>query len=197
MQVFLKRLNEIKPYDNNPRNNEEAIKTVANSINNFGFKQPIVVDKKGVIVAGHTRYKAAERLGMQEVPCIVADDLTQNQIKAYRIADNKVAEASQWDNALLLKELDELKELDIDLESTGFSILEIEKLKIDDYDYSEYDNSGKFDDPVGVVSYNIIFNDEAEQYEWQKFLRALKEKYPDYETISERIIIAIQEWMHG
>ncbi|MCR4671975.1 MAG: ParB N-terminal domain-containing protein [Lachnospiraceae bacterium] len=110
-------IDELKPYDKNPRKNDEAVKYVANSIKEFGFKVPIIVDKDNVIVAGHTRYKAAKELGLTEVPCIVADDLTPKQIKAFRLADNKVSEFAQWDFDLLGEELGELE---LDMTEFGF-----------------------------------------------------------------------------
>ena len=113
MQIIEKKIDEIIPYINNPRNNDAAVETVAASIKEFGFKQPIVIDKDGVIVAGHTRHKAAKRLGLATVPCIMADDLTEQHIKAYRLADNKVAELATWDAELLTIELDAITELDM------------------------------------------------------------------------------------
>lgn len=113
MEIILKKLNELKPYDNNPRNNDEAVEYVANSIQEFGFKVPIIIDNDNVIVTGHTRYKASKLLGLDEVPCIVADDLTDEQIKAFRIADNKVSEIADWDKELLAIEMDELMEFDM------------------------------------------------------------------------------------
>lgn len=118
MNIIEKKLGDITPYEKNPRRNEDAVKYVAKSIEKFGFKVPIVIDKNGVIVAGHTRYKAAKNLGLETVPCIVADDLTDEQIKAFRLADNKVSEFSSWDIDLLNEELDEL--LDFDMEDFGF-----------------------------------------------------------------------------
>lgn len=118
MQIINKGLNEIKPYANNPRNNDGAVQYVANSIKEFGFKVPIVIDKNGEIVAGHTRYKAAKKLKLTEVPCIIADDLTEEQVKAFRLADNKVAEAAEWDFELLVSELDDI--IDFDMTDFGF-----------------------------------------------------------------------------
>ena len=120
MQVYTKRMAEIKPYDKNPRKNAEAVRFVAASIEEFGFRQPIVIDKDGVIVAGHTRFEAAKRLKLKEVPCVVADDLTDEQIKAYRLADNKVAEMAGWDFAILGDELDEI--INIDMGAFGFDL---------------------------------------------------------------------------
>ena len=105
MNIVEKKLNDIKPYEKNARKNDDAVKYVAESIKQFGFKVPIVIDKDNVIVAGHTRYKASKELGLDAVPCIVADDLTEEQIKAYRLADNKVSEVSEWDFDLLGEEL--------------------------------------------------------------------------------------------
>lgn len=111
---------DLKPYENNPRLNEDAVDLVAASIEEFGFKQPIVVDKDLIIIAGHTRWKAAQKLGLETVPCIQADDLTPAQVKAYRLADNKVAEAAQWDLDALQFELEELDNMDFDMEPFGF-----------------------------------------------------------------------------
>lgn len=121
-------LNSLIPYVNNPRNNENAVDKVAASIAEFGFKVPIIVDADNVIVAGHTRYLAAKKLGLETVPVIIAADLTEAQIKAFRIADNKVAEYASWDNDLLKIELEALEGLDYDLSETGLTDVEIESL---------------------------------------------------------------------
>lgn len=105
MKVVDKKITEIKEYDKNPRKNDEAVKAVANSIKEFGFKVPIVVDENNVIVCGHTRVKAARLLSMESVPCVIADDLTPEQIKAFRLADNKTAELADWDLPALEEEL--------------------------------------------------------------------------------------------
>lgn len=118
MDIINIALKDLKPYENNPRKNDDAVKYVAESIKEFGFKVPIVIDKNNVIVAGHTRYKAAKKLKMSEVPCIIADDLTDEQIKAFRLADNKVAEKAEWDFDLLNAELDDI--IDLDMELFGF-----------------------------------------------------------------------------
>lgn len=105
MNIIEKPINEVIPYEKNPRINDNAVPAVMKSIEEFGFKVPIVIDKNGTIVTGHTRLKAAKKLGMKTVPCIVADDLTPEQIRAFRLADNKVAEAAEWEQSLLLEEL--------------------------------------------------------------------------------------------
>ena len=128
MKIELRKLSDIKPYPGNPRQNDAAVNAVAASIKEFGFRQPIVVDDEGVIVCGHTRYKAAQKLGLTEVPVHVATDLTPEQIKAYRIADNKTAELATWDYELLPIELSDLQGMGIDLELLGFSQDDLAKL---------------------------------------------------------------------
>jgi DNA modification methylase len=121
MRVTLWEIGRLKPYANNPRENDHAVEAVAASIKEFGFRQPIVVDETGTIVAGHTRYKAALRLGMKEVPVHLAADLTPAQIKAYRLADNKTAELADWNHDRLVEELRELEKSAFGLELLGFS----------------------------------------------------------------------------
>ena len=128
-------INSIKPYEKNPRHNEEAIPYVMNSIKEFGFKNPIIIDKNNVIIAGHTRLESAKRLGMKEVPIIHADDLTEEQVKAFRLADNKVAEKSLWDYTKLDEELDNI--LDIDMSMFDFE--NIEETNLDDF-FEDNDN---------------------------------------------------------
>ena len=120
MEIINKKIDELIPYEKNPRRNDEAVDYVANSIKEFGFKVPIVIDKNNVIVAGHTRLKASKKLKLKEVPCIIADDLTDEQIKAFRLADNKVGEIAEWDIDLLDTELDDI--LNIDMSDFGFDL---------------------------------------------------------------------------
>lgn len=133
MEIVNVKINELKEYEKNPRKNDGAVEYVAESIRQFGFKVPIICDKEKVIVAGHTRYKAAKKLKMATVPCIIADDLTDEQIRAFRLADNKVGEFADWDIDLLGEELSDI--LDIDMEDFGFS-------------FSEQDVEVVEDDPV-------------------------------------------------
>lgn len=121
-------LDKIIEYINNPRNNEAAVDRVAASIAEFGFNVPLVLDKDNVIITGHTRYKAAKKLKLDKVPCIYAEGLTKAQVKAYRIADNKVSEYASWDKDLLAVELERLEEEAYNLELTGFDMDEIEKM---------------------------------------------------------------------
>lgn len=116
MKIILKNINEIIPYENNPRINDGAVDIVASSIKEFGFKVPIIIDKDNIIVAGHTRIKAADKLGLKQIPCIMADDLTPAQIKGLRIADNQTHTFSIWDYPLLNLELDKLKEMEFDFD---------------------------------------------------------------------------------
>lgn len=126
-------IHDIKPYEHNPRINDSAVELVANSIKEFGFKQPIVIDTSLTIVAGHTRWKAANKLGLKEVPCVLADDLTPEQVRAYRLADNKVAEASEWDYDLLD---DELADIDtLDMSAFGFETDQTDTAEALDDDY--------------------------------------------------------------
>ena len=118
MEIIEKSIDELIPYERNPRRNEDAVQYVKASIREFGFKQPIVVDIDNVIVVGHTRYLAAKELGLEKVPVLVASDLTEEQIKAYRLADNKTAEFASWDFELLDSEIDDI--INIDMSDYGF-----------------------------------------------------------------------------
>ena len=119
---------EIKPYDRNPRKNDESIEDLAKIIEDVGFLQPIAVDEDGIILAGHARQKAALHLGLQEVPLVVVTGLTPGQKVAYRIADNRLNERAEWDSGMLALELDRLAELDVDPELSGFHMDEIKDL---------------------------------------------------------------------
>ena len=152
-------INNIKPYKKNPRKNDEAIPYVMESIKQFGFKNPVILDKDNVIVAGHTRIESAKRLGITEIPCIYADDLTDEQIRAFRLADNKVAEIAEWDIDLLDTELDDI--LNIDMSDFGF-----------DLDFEDEFNEEDLEDErqKEKVNVSIVLN-----------------SYKDYEIIKERI----------
>lgn len=128
MRVELRPITSIKPYDNNPRHNDGAVDAVANSIKEFGFRQPVVVDGEGVVIVGHTRLKAAQKLGLTEVPVHVANNLTPAQVKAYRIADNQTATIATWDDGLLAQELAALQGEGFDLSLTGFDGDELQSL---------------------------------------------------------------------
>lgn len=134
MNIIYKKIDEVIPYEKNPRKNDEAVKYVAESIKEFGFKVPIIIDSNNVIIAGHTRLKASKKLGYKEVPCIIADDLTPEQIKAFRLADNKVGEMAEWDLDLLNEELEDI--IDINMEDFGFDLnLDFEDKEVEEDDF--------------------------------------------------------------
>lgn len=181
------KLSDIKPYEKNPRKNNEAVKYVAESIKEFGFKVPIVIDKDNVIIAGHTRYKAAKRLKMKEVPTIIADDLTDEQVKAFRLADNKVAEKSEWDFDLLPLEINDI--LSFDMEDFGFEFIDTEKNKRDTQNKVEgilnlnkatFAGVGKYDIPQLAP---IHENEIGEIKEWIGFNYVLSDKEPQGKAV--------------
>lgn len=137
MEVRNMNIDDIKPYDNNPRDNDKAVESTANSIKEFGWQQPIVVDKDMVIIVGHTRYKAAKKLGYKEVPVVVASNLNKEQVRAYRLADNKTGELAEWDLSLLDEELESI--IDIDMSDYGFNFddTEVDHIDVSDKDLSE------------------------------------------------------------
>ena len=128
MDVKLVDINDIRPYEGNPRMNDEAVEAVAASLKQFGFRQPIVVDEQMVIIVGHTRWKAAKKLGLAKVPVHVAKDLTAEKVKAYRIADNQTNTLADWDYELLPIELKDLQAADFDLSLLGFDADELARL---------------------------------------------------------------------
>ena len=151
MKIETQLIAKIKPYGRNPRVNDSAVDAVAESIRQFGFRQPIVVDTEGVIVCGHTRWKAAKKLGLTKVPVHVATDLTPEQIRAYRIADNKTNELAEWDYDLLMRELAELKADGVDVMSLGWTADEVNRmLSPETKDGKEADESIADDVPMIV-----------------------------------------------
>lgn len=153
MKITTKNINDIFPYENNPRINDNAISKVAESIKAYGWQQPIVVDKNGVIIVGHTRYKAAKLLGLIEIPCVVADNLSEKEAKAYRIADNKTSDFSIWDNRLLLEELEDLDDL-----FTGFEINDMSDAEV----LNEKDDSLITEDDFKMM-YEVVFRSEDKE----------------------------------
>ena len=164
MKVISKPIDEITPYASNPRNNDEAVGAVANSIKEFGWQQPIVVDKDMIIIAGHTRYKAAKKLGVAEVPVVIADKLTPEQVKAYRLADNRSAELADWDNDLLDKELKDI--LDIDMTDFGFDDGEIT--------FADEDSERQFDDAYSQKTDSIEYKPQGEKPDLNQLLDTSK-----------------------
>lgn len=158
MQIYDKPLGWLTPYENNPRNNDEAVEPVANSISEFGFKVPIVATSDGEIINGHTRWKAAKKLKLKTVPVIIADDLTEEQVRAFRLADNKVAEIAQWDIELLLSEIESVDNLDMTLfgfTDSDYTLDDFEDEETDtDISEDEIENEG---DSVSSVEYGDIY----------------------------------------
>lgn len=165
MEIKYLPVGGVFPYEKNHRDNSKAVEMVARSLREYGWKQPIVVDKDHVIICGHTRWKAAQMNGESEVPCIVASDLTPEQVRAYRLADNKVSDFSIWDNKLLLEELEGLDGLDL---FTGFDESDLFDNVLD-----ENDRDAVLENDVGVV-YEIVFKSEDKSKidkiiaEWEK-----------------------------
>lgn len=156
MNVIDKDITTIYPYERNPRDNKDAVRYVKRSIQNFGFQQPIVIDTWGIIIAGHTRYMAALELGMATVPVVVADNLTDEQVKAYRLADNKVAEIATWDEELLKQEIAELQ-AHIDMSVFAFDVDAI--IKDAEAIANRLDNSSKIKSVYEVI---VVCKDERE-----------------------------------
>ena len=152
MQVIEKELSWLKPYANNPRDNESAVEPVAKSIKEFGFKVPIVATSDGEIINGHTRFKASKLLGLEKVPVIIADDLTDEQIKAFRLADNKVSEFSKWNEDKLR---DELKQLEMDMAEFGFEFAELTEI-LEEEKEKEQEPEIKFTEELGEESNYIV-----------------------------------------
>lgn len=131
MKIETRRIDTIRPYERNPRRNDPAVAAVAASLREFGFRQPIVVDAAGVIITGHTTYRAARKLGLQHVPAHVAEDLTPQQVQAFRLADNKTAELAEWDDAKLTQEILALAGQGLDLAQFGFPAPDADKADAD------------------------------------------------------------------
>lgn len=197
MDLIYKRTDELIPYHSNPRINDHAVDKVASSINNYGFKVPLIIDPQNEVIAGHTRLKAARKLGMEKVPCIIADDLTQAQKKAFRIADNRLAEEARWDTKTLRLEIEELESLGIGVEDMGFSISEIDEMlaSLEEIDFEEYDGEGdgggsqiadgdKVRVVIGSIMFDIIDPDHR-IYE--------RTKDADTEAVKDKIVSLINE----
>lgn len=170
MNIVEKSVSELVPYERNPRKNDQAVDALAASIKEFGFKVPIIIDKDNTIIAGHTRLKAAKMLGLETVPCVLADDLPPEKVKAFRLADNKVAEQSEWDEGLLALELLDLKELGQDLTPFGF---------LDD-SQSDVDKEVKDAPPIEAMELKAFEHHDYvvfvfdNQFDWMKIVEEFK-----------------------
>lgn len=164
MKIIDVKIKDLKPYERNPRNNKEAVDYVANSIKEFGFKVPIVIDKDNVIVCGHTRFYACKKLKIDTVPCVMADDLTDEQIKAYRLADNKVSEIATWDFDLLNDELSDL--VDFDMSAFGFDLGETEQEEVEEDNFDVDENipdepKAKYGDVYQLGNHRLMCGDST------------------------------------
>ena len=165
LKIVYKPISELKEYSNNPRINDDAVKAVKNSISSFGFLVPIVIDRNDIIVAGHTRVKACYELGITDVPCIIADSLTEEQVRAFRLADNKTAEIAEWDYEKLADELNDILDTtDFDMTNFGFDVDSI-------MNPVTSDDVKDLSDTIGV-SFNVIVKCDSE-YEQMETYEAL------------------------
>jgi hypothetical protein len=200
-QIEYRALDTIKPYFNNPRNNDEAVAGLKKSISEFGFLVPIVVDADGIIVTGHTRYKASTELGLSEVPVIVASHLNEKQIQAFRIADNRLGENAKWDEGKLSEELRMLQEVGFNLDLTGFNKEELDCLCgmitascLDEMDYESL--CGVITEKASAVRGNVLismgnykFYVTTEAYKaWETDLLS---KFAKKEEILNHLIVAV------
>lgn len=188
-QIQMKSVDELIPYVNNPRQNDDAVDAVASSIKNFGFKVPIVVDGQNEIVNGHTRLKAAKKLGLSQVPVIIANDLTPEQIKAFRLADNKVGEIASWDENALAVELEELDNLDFDMSDFGFEEL-IEDTFSDEFELPDGDK------PNATQITFTLSNEQAEIIKdvLSKYQAQNVETFGNTNTNGNKLFGVIKEW---
>jgi hypothetical protein len=183
---------QVKPYEKNPKKHPPGqIEALASRIRKDGFDQPIVVDEDFIILKGHGRRLAALRLGMKQVPVIIKTGLTEEHKTACRIADNKLAEG-EWEIDLLKEQMKSLQLAEYDLSDMGFNAKELDDFKLDNpLDDPEEENFQREPGSLGsnpVISYQIIFDDEAQQQRWYAFMKGLKQEYPDMETAAQRLI---------
>ena len=166
MKISQTEIDKIIPYARNPRKNDEAIAKVAASLKEFGWQQPIVVDNEMVVVAGHTRLAAARTLGMDAVPVVIADNLTPAQVKAYRLADNRVGQEAEWDDDLLRLEINDLEAENYNLTETGFDVDELGKLFGEDNDIGSNPDNIVTDEDKNMIVIEVDTEAEcAELYE--------------------------------
>src|SRR5574344_948343 len=179
MEIVNKKVIDLIPYINNSRtHNEEQVKQICASINEFGFTNPLLIDEKDNIIAGHGRLLASKKLNMEEVPCIVLSGLIEAQKKAYIIADNKLALNAGWDDELLKLELENLKELDFDISLTGFNIDELDdvlgeekEVEEDDFDCTPPEEpKAKLGDIYQLGNHRLMCGDSTIAEDVEKFM---------------------------
>jgi ParB-like chromosome segregation protein Spo0J len=190
MEIVEKDIGEVFPYENNPRKNESAIEPVAKSLKEFGWRQPIVIDKNNVIIVGHTRWEAAQMLGLKKVPCLVASDLTEEQANAYRLADNKTNEFASWDAQALIEELSKCT---IDMEQFGFDDGSIEEEKYSE----EIEKRQTSEEPTSriIVASISIFGKDSQVFAIKPLDEEESEKL--LEDLTEDTAAEICEKIHG
>ena len=173
MQIIERKLEELIPYENNPRKNDDAVKAVAESIKEFGFRSPIILDENDTIIAGHTRLKAAKKLGLETVPTIKITDLTPEQVKAYRLADNKAAEQSRWDYELLEQELRGIEDIDM----TAFGFREPDKTDLVDIDepQPEENTTSKTGDIWMLGNHRLMCGSSANKDDLDALMKQVRE----------------------
>ena len=187
MEIHEKSIADLHPYGRNPRKNDKAVEYVANSIKEFGFKVPMVIKQDGEIVCGHTRYKAAQKLGLQTVPCVIADDLTEEQIRAFRLADNKVGELAEWDTAMIGAEMLEIKDLDMALFSFDPGGLAIAGAKVTE----EQKAQDWFNDES-----RMEINPDEQSEEYQQFVEKFETKKTTDDCYTPDLVYAaVVEWV--
>lgn len=181
------QVDALVPYARNSRTHSaEQVAQIAASMTEFGWTNPVLIDAAGTIVAGHGRVMAAKKLGMETIPCIRLGHLTPSQVRAYVIADNKLAMNAGWDEELLASEIQAIMEAgDLSVTLTGFDEAEIADMLAGAADPDAPSESKGLGTPI--IHYDLIFDTEEQQAEWFEFIRALKTRYPDHETIAERI----------
>ena len=187
------KIEDIKPYEKNPRKiSEKAIKMVANSIKEFGYQQPIVIDKDNIIVVGHTRFQASKQLNMGKVPVVIGD-FTEEQAKAYRIADNRINEETGWDYNFLQEELNKLLDLDVDLNMTGFTSEELDSMFakeeieiIDPIEIGEDENH-----LLNDVKMIQLFYEPADEQKFRSIIDKIKEQH-NVDNISDAVFLCVQ-----
>lgn len=180
-EIIYLSLNQVKPYENNPRINDDAVEMVAKSIEEFGFKNPIIVDSNMIIIAGHTRLKAAEKLGIEEIPVIIADDLTDDQANALRLVDNKTSELAQWDFEKLKLELDNINMdmLDFDFNYDELNIEDLKPIEEDNFDLEEAleeieDPITQYGDLYRLGNHFLLCGDSTSQTDVLKLMQGKK-----------------------
>jgi ParB-like chromosome segregation protein Spo0J len=193
MKIQMYKIEDIKPYEKNPRKiSEKAIKMVANSIKEFGYQQPIVIDKDNIIVVGHTRFQASKQLNMGKVPVVIGD-FTEEQAKAYRIADNRINEETGWDYNFLQEELNKLLDLDVDLNMTGFTSEELDSMFakeeieiIDPIEIGEDENH-----LLNDVKMIQLFYEPADEQKFRSIIDKIKEQH-NVDNISDAVFLCVQ-----